>query len=64
MSTQGVDTTEIEQVFSLLNVVIEQNYFEHQNTFFKQLQGLAMGAQSNTYNFVITTYNCIFSICR
>jgi hypothetical protein len=27
MSTQGIDTTEIEQVFSLLSVVIEQNYF-------------------------------------
>jgi hypothetical protein len=36
MSTRGIDKTEFEQVFSLVNVVIEQNYFEHQNTFFKQ----------------------------
>jgi hypothetical protein len=34
----------IEQFLSLLNVILDQNYFEHDNTFFKQVQGLAMGA--------------------
>jgi hypothetical protein len=42
MSIQQIDKAETEQAFSLVNVVIEQNYFDH-NTFKKKIAKVING---------------------
>jgi hypothetical protein len=40
---ENLDNSAIKQVLPLVNVILDQNYFEH-NTILKQFKGLAMGA--------------------
>jgi hypothetical protein len=35
---------EKEELLHILNMILEQNYFQFNNQFFKQCEGLAMGA--------------------
>jgi hypothetical protein len=46
MSTQNLDNSAIKQVLPLVNVILDQNYFEH-NTILKQVKVLAIGAPTS-----------------
>jgi hypothetical protein len=37
----------IREIDRINNTILEQNYFQHNNQFFKQKEGLAMGAPSS-----------------
>jgi hypothetical protein len=57
MNTQETDSGIVIDVISLIELVLEQNYFTHNNSFYKQTHGLAMGAPT----FLI--FSEIYSIC-
>jgi hypothetical protein len=44
METQLVDADYIKHILALVQVVLNQNYFRHENELFQQTDGLAMGA--------------------
>jgi hypothetical protein len=44
MNTQETDSGIVIDVISLIELVLEQHYFTHNISFYKQTHGLAMGA--------------------
>jgi hypothetical protein len=48
MEAQWVDTGYIKHILTLVQVVLGQNYFRHENELFQQIEGLAMGAPTSS----------------
>jgi hypothetical protein len=48
METQLVDADYIKHILTLVQVVLNQNYFRHENELFQQIEGLAMGAPTSS----------------
>jgi hypothetical protein len=48
MEAQSVDTGYIRHILTLVQVVLGQHYFRHENELFQQIEGLAMGAPTSS----------------
>jgi hypothetical protein len=48
MEAQSVDTGYIRHILSLVQIVLRQNYFQHEKELFQQKEGLAMGAPTSS----------------
>jgi coproporphyrinogen III oxidase-like Fe-S oxidoreductase len=38
----------IQEINTVIKIILEQNYFQHNNQYYKQKEGLAMGAPSSS----------------
>jgi hypothetical protein len=65
MEAQSVVTGYIRHILSLVQVVLRQNYFQHENELFQQTEGLAMGAPTSSLLSEVILQNLEHnSICK
>jgi hypothetical protein len=48
MERQSIDTEYSRHILILIQIILHQNYFQHEKEIFQQKEGLAMGAPTSS----------------